>query len=146
MSAYTDLIESRRDAFIPAGFDATIVYIAGPYAGLVDTNVARASELSRFAVSLGIVPLCLHGSIQAGAYGDDDHPEERERGLERACDVAALVARSGGQIWVITRDDGTLSSGTERELAAWLRATRDTFTPPSIKTWAQWLHIMGRSE
>ena len=125
---------------------ASLVYIAGPYAGLIDTNVARASELSRYAVAQGLIPLCLHGSIQAGAYGDDDHPEERARGLERACSVASLVARSSGRIWVITRDDGSLSDGTERELESWLRATREAFRPPAVRTWSQWLDTFERQE
>lgn len=97
----------------------TLVYVAGPFRGAPLLNSARAATVSALAVRQGYAPICVHPAIEAGAYGNDDVPEERERGLAAVIALVELVARNGGELWVILRDDGTPSEGTRREVAAY---------------------------
>lgn len=99
-----------------------LVYVAGPFAGARLTNAARAAAVSAIAVARGYAPVCVHPAIEAGAYGRDDPPSERERGLAAVCALVELVARNGGELWVILRDDGTPSAGTRREMEAYAKA------------------------
>jgi len=92
------------------------VYIAAPFAGDVDVNVQRACQLSMLAVKIGLAPIVVHPGIAAGAYGDDGSPSERERGLRAVCALVDLVAEHRyGELWVLLRDDGSMSPGTQRE-------------------------------
>ena len=100
----------------------TPVYVAAPFAGDVAENVRRAAALSRLAVERGHAPICVHPAIAAGCYGDDAVPEERERGLQAVCRLVEVVAWHGGELWVLLRDDGTMSAGVTREVEAWLDA------------------------
>lgn len=90
-------------------------YIIAPYAGDIDRNVARAVLLGRLALAHGLAPVVVHPAIKAGVYGDDDVPEERERGLRAACGIARTVVAAGGDVWALTDDNGSLSAGSRIE-------------------------------
>ena len=104
----------------------TPIYIAAPYAprpGLTTTeNITRAHALARHAMRLGYAPVVIHGAVQVGVFGNDDDPEERARGIEAACAIAAAIGRAGGELWLLVLPEGGLSSGCEREAEAYLRA------------------------
>ncbi|MBQ9662771.1 MAG: hypothetical protein IJV40_06430 [Oscillospiraceae bacterium] len=55
------------------------VYIASPYKGDVDANVAAAIRYCRFAIRRGKMPLASH--LLYPRILDDDNPKERELGL-----------------------------------------------------------------
>lgn len=121
-------------------------YIAGPYAGptpeAVAENVRRAAALARWATEAGYAPECVHASIAAGCYGDDQDPKDRERGL-RICEARVrMTATAGGALLIILRDDRTPSSGTARELTAFQNAGG---VECIARTWAQWLTFGVRS-
>ena len=100
----------------------TPIYIAAPYAprpGLTTTeNITRAHALARHAMRLGYAPVVIHGAVQVGVFGNDDDPEERARGIEAACAIAAAIGRAGGELWLLVLPEGGLSSGCEREARA----------------------------
>lgn len=121
----------------------TPAYIAGPFAGDTAENTRRAVALCRWAVAQGYAPECIHATIAAGGYGDDDDdPADRERGL-LACEArVAMTARAGGALLVILRDDGTTSAGTTREVEAYrLAGGRELVS----MTWAGWVGEWGVS-
>lgn len=114
-------------------------YIAGPFAGPDQTeNVRRACALSLWAVRQGYAPICVHPGIAAGAYGDDAVPADRERGLV-ACEalVRCVADDPASRMLVILRDDGKMSTGTDREVAAWIDE-RGPFEVV-VRTWAEWV-------
>lgn len=116
------------------------VYVAGPFARDPDNNTRVAVMVARFATHKGFAPLVVHPSILAGAYGDDNHPEERDAGIECALSLLKLVAdHPHGELWVIERDDGTLSEGTAMELEAWrhVRGTDAAVTRHPYWGWVQ---------
>lgn len=105
-----------------ANFPGAIVYVAAPYRA--DTaegrarNVERAGLITRLLLHLGAYPICLHAAIDAGHYGDDDDPEQRERGMRAAEMIAfSFWHEQGGAIVALLRDDGTESEGVARETA-----------------------------
>lgn len=126
-----------------------LVYIAGPYKGKdraeESGNVLRAAALSRLAIREGLSPIVVHPGIYLGAYGDDADDEQRAQGLDVAAEIVRAVAESGGAIWVIQRDDKTLSEGTEVEVSAYRRASRKISNrhplPSHVieRTWSQWV-------
>lgn len=103
------------------------IYVAGPFAAQehplpvpVGLHVTRAAAVASWATRMGYAPLVVHPAIAAGAYGDDDDPDDRRMGLAATVELVRLVAsHPAGELWLITRDDGTLSSGTAGELRAW---------------------------
>lgn len=117
----------------------TLVYIAGPYAGDVDENVRRAVELGRFAVRIGLDPIVPHVLGAAGIYGaphEDDDGTCRKAALECGVATAAFIGAGGGVLWIILRDDYSMSDGTQNEEWAYkgkyhVRAT-----------WDAWIKIM----
>lgn len=122
------------------------VYIAGPYRGDVVVNVQRAAELGRHAVDQGLAPYVPHvhgflGVLGAGTGGDD----ARTEGRAISCCLSIVHLFGGAEpsdplapwLWVIARDDGTLSAGTLRELEEW------DGIDPVIRTWAEWQAAMG---
>lgn len=135
------------------------VYIAAPFAAATPEarakNVRRACVLAAYAVRRGLAPVVVHPLVELGIFGRDDAPEERERGLAAACALAEMVGRhAGGCLWVLTRDDGTLSPGTEREDAAWRRGFEATLASYGAErrsvvvraTWAEWDRAIERGE
>lgn len=118
------------------------VYVAGPYAGDTEAeilvNVHRACCLARLAVASQLAPIVVHPAIEAQAYGRDEIPQERAAGLDCALALVELTARhSGGKLWILTRGDGSLSTGTARELEAW-KGVRRGHREVRRGSWAQW--------
>jgi hypothetical protein len=122
----------------------TLVYVAGPFRGATLLNSARAATVSALAVRQGYAPICVHPAIDAGAYGNDDVPEERERGLAAVTALVEIVARAGGELWVILRHDGTPSEGTRREMEAFTRAAPEGRIRTGV--WAVWERRCGLGE
>ena len=111
-------------------------YIAGPFAGDIRENVRRALAVCRWAVAHGYAPECVHTTIAAGGLGDDDNPDDRDRGIGSCVARVRMHAKVGGALLVILRDDGTMSTGTEREVIAWMNAGGGAV---DRRTWAQWV-------
>lgn len=121
-----------------------LVYIAAPYAALPDSlrprkerraNTYRAAMLAQLATRLGWSPICVHPLIEAGVFGDDSNPVDRARGIAAVVAQVELVAQARGHLWVLTRDDGTLSAGCRHELEAFMLAGGSNV---DIATWAEW--------
>ena len=117
-----------------------LVYIAGPFAGDAAENTRRAVAISRFATIQGLSPICVHPGILAGAYGDDAVPEERKRGLAAVVSIVWNVAGAGGRLWVLLRDDGSPSAGTQQELDAYAANDGPSIT---IRRWSDWVDAMN---
>lgn len=121
------------------------MYIAAPYAaptpeGIAE-NVRRACLLARYAVSQGLAPVVLHPAIAAGAYGDEASPEERERGLQCAVEIARTVAAAGGRLWLIMSPHRDVSEGSALELVQFMQYACRTIPwdiTLSMRTWAEW--------
>lgn len=101
-------------------------YIAAPYGDDNPVrrawNVARACLLARLAVAEGRAPIVVHPAI-VPVYGLEETPEARRLGLEVDEALVELVARTMlGELWILETDAGELTSGTRRELTAWIHA------------------------
>ena len=57
-----------------------LVYIASPYAGDVEANVAFAKAACRYAIEQGATPVAVH--LLYPQLLDDSVPAEREMGLQ----------------------------------------------------------------
>ena len=132
-----------------------VVYICGPFAapdqGAVAENIKRAEILGRIAVNRGYAPIVVHSNVEE-LFGSDRDPALRAVGLECNLAVTRAVAESGGFLWVITRDDGTLSEGCSAEAIEFttrLMAHTSGFCKEDIEehldthmvmmTWAGWM-------
>jgi len=110
---------SDLNAVWPAVYLATPVRDAAPERRRL--NYLRAVTLARLAASEHLAPLVPALTVGAalegfqGAERGPDHPDALTccRSLLRAVKVA------GGRLWVLTRDDGSLSGGCAVELQAW---------------------------
>ena len=109
-------------------------YIAAPYAGDVDENVRRACALGALAMREGRAPIVVHPAIAGGVYGRDEVPMERDGGRLATIAVQRMVQADGGELWVLLRDDGTMSPGTAAEVADW-RALPGARAP----RWFRWV-------
>ena len=97
------------------------VYIAAPYSdpdpAIVARNVERAAWLGRLAVAEGRVPIVPHLLVPALTGPEDPaRPEVRELALQIGLGLVDTVARAAGDLWVLSRDDWSLSAGVELEL------------------------------
>ena len=76
------------------------VYIASPYAGDVENNVAKAISYCRFAIRKNYMPIASH--LLYPQILDDSNPKERELGtmfgmaLLEICDEVWVFGRSPG--------------------------------------------------
>ena len=120
----------------------SLVYIAAPLgaptAALRAWHRERATLLCALAFYGGYVPVCVHPYAET-ATGSDADPDARERGLARALDAVEVVAKAGGALWVLRRDDGTLSEGCTQEAAqyaVWRPPHTDNQT--SVANWTRW--------
>lgn len=100
------------------------VYIAAPYgaptAELRTLNTQRAVLLAKVAHRLGLLPICQHPLIDAGVFGDDGTPRQREAGIQASLAAMGMVLRhTGGRLWVLEAAHMKLSPGTKREVDAW---------------------------
>lgn len=111
---------------LAARLTGRLVYVAGPYRADTEeerlAHVARAARLGRLVMDAGGVPIVVHPSIAAGVYGDPGDATgprataERTRGMARTLSIALHVSTMGGACVALTREDGTFSEGTEREV------------------------------
>lgn len=101
------------------------VYICAPFAsGTLDGirgNVARAEVLADYALWRGYAPTVPHvaGLAEVEAAGGVETPEVRAAAMMRCLADLTAVAVEGGVLWVLRRENGTLSDGCLRE---WARA------------------------
>lgn len=120
-----------------------VIYIAAPFSAPTaaerERNTRRAEALNLLAIRQGHAPICPHSTILRGGQGRDDVPEEREAGLSA---MLAVLGRCD-QVWALTRDDGSLSAGMQRELEHWANGPRPH--PWIRRTWAEW-SVAGAEE
>ena len=70
--------------------ESKLIYIASPYAGDIEKNVAFARRACRYAIHQGYIPIAVH--LLYPQMLDDSDPAERELGLRlgqqllRRCD------------------------------------------------------------
>lgn len=88
--------------------EGKLVYIASPYAGDVEGNVAFAKAACRYAAAKGYTPVAVH--LMYPRFLDDRVPEERESGLKMGQRVLAACE----EIWLCGE---RMSSGMKAEEA-----------------------------
>ena len=114
-----------------------ICYLAGPYAAPTAEeraeNVRRIGRICRWLTQdQGFAVVTVHAALHAGHYGDDDNPKHRAQGIAADLELVRMVRAAGGRFFALSRDDGSLSTGTQQEAEA--------FGPRVVKlTWAEWL-------
>lgn len=74
--------------------EGKLVYIASPYAGDVEGNVAFAKAACRYAAAQGYTPVAVH--LMYPRFLDDRVPKEREAGLKMGRRVLAACE----EIWL----------------------------------------------
>lgn len=74
--------------------ESRLVYIASPYAGDIEKNVAFAKAACRYAAAQGCTPVAVH--LMYPQFLDDQVPEEREAGLRMGRRVLAAC----DEIWL----------------------------------------------
>lgn len=110
-----------------------LVYIAGPFSAPspdeTAQNVERARLLGILAAKLRLAPIVPHLHGAAGLYGTehDDGQGSATRTKALACSTATawMVGNCCGHLWVILRDDRSLSAGCQAELEAWTDGQRN---------------------
>ncbi len=88
--------------------EGKLVYIASPYAGDVEGNVAFAKAACRYAAAKGYTPVAVH--LMYPQFLDDRVPKEREAGLKMGRRVLAVCE----EIWLCGE---RMSSGMKAEEA-----------------------------
>lgn len=88
--------------------EGKLVYIASPYAGDVEGNVAFAKAACRYAAAQGYTPVAVH--LMYPQFLDDRVPKEREAGLKMGRRVLAACE----EIWLCGEK---LSAGMRAEKA-----------------------------
>lgn len=97
----------------------------------------RAVALARMASRAGYLPVVPHLPGFHGIYGDSsDSAESRQTALAAGLALLDMVKAAGGELWVIKRDDGTLSAGCRLELDRWLLAPAGVFRARRWELWA----------
>lgn len=86
-----------------------LVYIASPYAGDVEANVAFAKDACRYAMEQGATPVAVH--LLYPQILDDAVPAEREAGIR----MGLRVLESCDELWLC---GNRMSHGMKAELAA----------------------------
>lgn len=86
-----------------------LVYIASPYAGDVEKNVAFAKRACRHAISQGYTPIAVH--LLYPQMLDDNDPTEREIGLR----LGHRVLERCDELWAY---GSRISTGMSYEIAA----------------------------
>ncbi len=71
-----------------------IVYIASPYAGEIEKNVAFAKKACRYAMEEGHTPIAVH--LMYPQFLDDGNPEERSKGLR----MGLRVLMACDELWL----------------------------------------------
>ena len=88
--------------------EGKLVYIASPYAGDVEGNVAFAKAACRYAAAKGYTPVAVH--LMYPQFLDDRVPKEREAGLKMGRRVLAVCE----EIWLCGK---RMSAGMKAEEA-----------------------------
>ena len=88
--------------------EGKLVYIASPYAGDVEGNVAFAKAACRYAAAQGYTPVAVH--LMYPQFLDDRVPKEREAGLKMGRRVLAACE----EIWLCGE---RMSAGMKAEKA-----------------------------
>ena len=88
--------------------EGKLVYIASPYAGDVEGNVAFAKAACRYAAAKGYTPVAVH--LMYPQFLDDRVPKERKAGLKMGRRVLAACE----EIWLCGE---RMSSGMKAEEA-----------------------------
>lgn len=123
-----------------------LCYVAGPYwdenPRVRAWNVARACFLGRLAVLDGLAPIVVHSSIEA-MYGFEETMATRAMGLEVDLAILRMVAKGSeagsGRMWVLLRDNGIPSEGTNLEVREWRSLRFDSFAQsPLVGPWEEW--------
>ena len=83
-----------------------LVYIASPYSGDVERNVAFAKAACRYAMNQGVTPIASH--LLYPQMLDDNIPAERELGLL----FGLALLRMCDEVWVF----GTVTLGVASEI------------------------------
>ena len=101
-----------------------LCYIAAPYGAPtpegVAWNVARAVLLGRLKLWLSTCPIIPHILVPPLTGSEEGRPEVREQALALGLDLLVAVRNSvGGQICILSRDDGSLSPGVAAECEVW---------------------------
>lgn len=86
-----------------------LVYIASPYAGDVEANVAFAKVACRYAMQHGCTPVALH--LLYPQMLDDAVPAEREAGIQ----MGLRVLEACDELWLCGE---RMSHGMQAELVA----------------------------
>lgn len=86
-----------------------LVYIASPYAGDVEANVAFAKAACRYAMQNGCTPVAVH--LLYPQMLDDAVPAEREAGIQMGLRVLEVC----DELWLCGE---RMSHGMQAELAA----------------------------
>jgi hypothetical protein len=98
----------KRKNYIP------LVYIASPFAGDTERNIAKAQGYCRFAVSKGVMPLAPH--LHYPQFMDDGDKGQRELGLR----FALILLGKCNELWVFPHSGAGgdhVSEGMSREIA-----------------------------
>lgn len=88
--------------------EGRLVYIASPYAGDVERNVAFAKAACRYAMEQGYVPVAAH--LMYPQFLDDQMPEERRLGTRMGLRVLAFC----DEVWLCGEQ---MSDGMKEEEA-----------------------------
>lgn len=119
-----------------------IVYIAGPFAGNIIDNTTKAMHVGNIAHKIKLGSIVPHPMILGEVYGKDEIPEEREDGCVSTLSIVGQIARlESSQLWIIERQDRSLSSGTKNELELWLAMREYLGYPFHVfrKTYKEWI-------
>jgi hypothetical protein len=61
-----------------------------------------------------------HATVEEGGYGDDSIPVERKAGMKQTLlKLEKIASEKQNELIVLTRNDGTVSSGVTAELKVW---------------------------
>ena len=88
--------------------DNKLIYIASPYAGEIEKNVAFAIDACRFCITQGHTPVAPH--LLYTRMLDDSDPAQREIGLE----LGHKLLERADELWVC---GSRISSGMAAEIA-----------------------------
>ncbi len=119
-----------------------IVYIAGPFAGDVLENTNKAIKVGNLAHRTGLGSIVPHPMILSEVYGKDEIPQEREDGCISTLSIVGQIAKiESSFIWIIEKEDKSLSLGTKNELDLWLAIRKDLGYPYHVfrKTYKEWI-------
>ena len=84
-----------------------LIYIASPFAGDTEANIAFAKKACRYAIHQGHTPIAVH--LLYPQMLDDNNPEEREAGLQ----LGHRILEVCDELWCC---GSRISSGMAREI------------------------------